>query len=121
MKKLRDVLLLLAIAGCLYAAPWPHHILSDEGSYLINAAEGGREVKHEIVTVTDISPTKLTVTNDKKELYAISNWDDRFPVEIGTHIGISYTDKVRMDNGQYSLSIVSITKEGPILPMPPET
>ena len=115
MKKLRYVLLLLAIAGCLYAAPWQHHILSDEGSYLI------REVKHEIVTVTDISPTKLTVTNDKKELYAISNWDDRFPVEIGTHIGISYTDKVRMDNGQYSLSIVSITKEGPILPMPPET
>ena len=64
MKKLRYVLLLLAIAGCLYAAPWQHHILSDEGSYLINAAEGGREVKHEIVTVTDISPTKLTVTND---------------------------------------------------------
>ena len=121
MKKLRYVLLLFAIAGCLYAAPWQNHLLSDEGSYPIDAAEGGREVKHEIVTVTNISSTELTVTNGKKEFYAIRNWDDRFPVEIGTHIGISYTDKVQMDNGQYSLSIVSITKEGPILPMPPET
>lgn len=81
----------------------------------------GDEMKHEILTIKAIEEKTLIAVNEKNEKYIISDYiqsDTDF--ETGQKIGVSYKTKNENADGDYELSEVKVTKEGPVTLAPVE-
>lgn len=81
----------------------------------------GDEMKHEILTIKAIEEKTLIAVNEKNERYIISDYiqsDTDF--ETGQKIGVSYKTKNENADGNYELSEVKVTKEGPVTLAPVE-
>ena len=81
----------------------------------------GDEMKHEILTIKAIEDSTLVAVNEKNERYIIIDYiQSDINLETGQKIGVSYKTKNENADGDYELSEVKVTKEGPVTLVPIE-
>lgn len=81
----------------------------------------GDEMKHEILTIKAIEDSTLIAVNEKNERYIIIDYiQSDINFETGQKIGVSYKTKNENADGDYELSEVKVTKEGPVTLVPIE-
>lgn len=81
----------------------------------------GDEMKHEILTIKAIEDSTLIAINEKNERYIIIDYiQSDINLETGQKIGVSYKTKNENADGDYELSEVKVTKEGPVTLVPIE-
>lgn len=94
---------------------------SKSDAYSAEILDEGDEMKHEILTIKAIEDSTLIAVNEKNERYIIIDCirsDTDF--ETGQKIGVSYKKKNENADGDYELSEVKVTKEGPVTLAPME-
>ena len=78
-------------------------------------------MKHEILTIKAIEDSTLIAVNEKNERYIIIDYiQSDINLETGQKIGVSYKTKNENADGDYELSEVKVTKEGPVTLVPIE-
>ena len=94
---------------------------SKSDAFSVEILDEGDEMKHEILTIKAIEDSTLIAVNEKNERYIILDYiqsDTDF--ETGQKIGVSYKTKNENADGDYELSEVKVTKEGPVILVPIE-
>lgn len=94
---------------------------SKSDAFSVEILDEGDEMKHEILTIKAIEDSTLIAVNEKNERYIILDYiqsDTDF--ETGQKIGVSYKTKNENADGDYELSEVKVTKEGPVVLVPIE-
>ena len=94
---------------------------SKSDAFSVEILDEGDEMKHEILSIKAIEDSTLIAVNEKNERYIILDYiqsDTDF--ETGQKIGVSYKTKNENADGDYKLSEVKVTKEGPVILVPIE-
>lgn len=97
----------------------------DDSNAVTSFAENldeGDEMKHEILTIKAIEDNTLIAVNEKNERYIISDYVQSVVTdfETGQKIGVSYKTKNENMDGDFELTDVKVTKEGPVTLAPIE-
>lgn len=87
----------------------------------VEIIDEGDEMKHEILTIKAIEDSTLIAVNEKNERYIIIDYiQSETDFETGQKIGVSYKTKNENKDGDFELTEVKVTKEGPVTLAPIE-